>query len=217
MALILHELATNAVKHGALSGPNGRVKVSWSRPSPGQLRFVWEESGGPRTRRPTTRGFGLTVLQTAAADLGAVANYDFRSQGFLYTLQGPFELVQSTAVVFPFTRQQDPAPKAPGAPCLPHTRCRRRGPRSLSSSRTISSRLAIRGYRAGAGKIPSHELMLASYEEIDAALLDVSLGRSETSAAIADQLLARNIPLALPPDTPGRRHVPLNIFARFRS
>ena len=116
MALILHELATNAVKHGALSGPNGRVKVSWSRPSPGQLRFVWQESGGPRTRRPTTRGFGLTVLQTAAADLGAVANYDFRSQGFLDTLQGPLELVQSTAVVFPVTRQQEPALKASGGP-----------------------------------------------------------------------------------------------------
>ena len=193
MALILHELATNAVKHGALSGPNGRVKVSWSRPSPGQLRFVWEESGGPRTRRPTTRGFGLTVLQTAAADLGAVANYDFRSQGFLYTLQGPFELVQSTAVVFPFTRQQEPAPKASGGP--PVCRILVVEDEALVALQ-LQNDLEQAGHQViGPARSLKHGLMLASYEEIDAALLDVSLGR-ETSAAIADQLLARNIPFA---------------------
>ena len=37
------------------------------------------------------KGFGLTVLQTAASDLGAIANCDFRAEGFVYTLQGPFE------------------------------------------------------------------------------------------------------------------------------
>ena len=57
--------------------------------------------------------------------------------------------------------------------------------------------------------------MLASYEEIDAALLDVSLGR-ETSAAIADRLLARTFRLHLPPDT-RTASCSLSIFARFRN
>ena len=58
LALILHELATNAVKHGALSNSTGRVKVSWSRiegDAPGLLRLVWQEEGGPAVSEPTAK------------------------------------------------------------------------------------------------------------------------------------------------------------------
>ena len=193
MALILHELTTNAVKHGALSRPGGRVKLSWSQPSQGHIRLVWQESDGPSPTPPTKKGFGLTVLQTAASDLGAVANCDFREQGFLYTLQGPFEHVRPTAIVFPFVR-----PAEVGASI---------------ESRSIAGRVLVVEDEAlvalqlqsdlekaghhivGPARSLKHGLMLASQERIDAALLDVSLGR-DTSAAIADQLIARNIPFA---------------------
>ena len=97
MALILHELATNAVKHGALAKPGGHVRVSWSRAEAGQLRVLWQETGGQKTTPPATQGFGLTVLRTAASDLGATASYDFTDQGFVYTLQGPFEIREQVA------------------------------------------------------------------------------------------------------------------------
>src|SRR5262249_57048878 len=74
MALIFHELATNAVKHGALSKPQGRVSVCWMRPSPGQLRFVWQETGGPRPKSPTRNGFGTPGLPTASSDASAAPN-----------------------------------------------------------------------------------------------------------------------------------------------
>src|SRR5262245_45651661 len=118
MALIFHELATNAVKHGALSKPQGRVSVCWMRPSPGQLRFVWQETGGPPPTSPTRNGFGLTVLQTAASDLGAVTNCHFGEEGFVYALQGPFEIVAPEAVVVPFDRTQESARDVPGTRIL---------------------------------------------------------------------------------------------------
>jgi two-component sensor histidine kinase len=192
MALIFHELATNAVKHGALSKPQGRVKVCWMRPSPGQLRLAWHETGGPRPTSPTRNGFGLTVLQTAASDLGAVTNCHFGDEGFVYALQGPFEILASEAVVVPFDRTQIAcvdARKAPGTRVL-----------IVEDEGLIALQLQQDVERAGhqvVGPARSlrHGLMLAAQEHIDAALLDVRLGQ-ETSAAIAEQLLARSIPFA---------------------
>jgi PAS domain S-box-containing protein len=193
MALILHELATNAVKHGALSIQSGTVKLSWSRVSSGQLRLVWQERGGPAAASPASKGFGLTVLQTAASDLGAVANYDFRDEGFLYTVQGPFEHVQPTAAVFSFSRQSE---------ITPGSEQRSGASRILVVedealvALQLQNDLEEAGHQiVGPARSLKHGLMLASQERIDAALLDVRLGR-ETSAAIADQLLARNIPFA---------------------
>src|SRR5262249_25896156 len=191
MALILHELATNAVKHGALSRGNGRVKVSWSRPSPGQLRFLWQELGGP-VKPPGAKGFGLTVLETAALDLGAVANCSFREDGFAYTLQGSFELAQPQGRVFTLARAQD------GARSSGHRQ--KPGVLIVEDEALVALQLQSdveqAGYRVvGPARSLKHGLMLASQDNIDAAFLDVSLGQ-ETSAAIAEQLLARNIPFA---------------------
>jgi PAS domain S-box-containing protein len=192
MALILHELATNAVKHGSLSHASGRVKVSWLRPSAGQLRFLWQELGGPPATPPCVKGFGLTVLETAALDLGAVANCSFRQEGFAYTLQGSFELAQPQARVFTLARAQEGARKA-GA---------RQEPGILIVedealvALQLQSEVEEAGYRViGPARSLKHGLMLASQDNIDAAFLDVSLGQ-ETSAAIAEQLVARNIPFA---------------------
>ena len=197
LALILHELATNAVKYGALSTPRGKVKVLWSRLSAGQLRFVWQESGGPRASPPTRKGFGLTVLQTAAADLGAIANSDFRAEGFVYTLQGPFELVQPGATVLPFGGSTHKATLASAKsksgngpePC----RILVVEDEALVALQ-LQSDLEQHGcHVVGPARSLKHGLLLAAQERLDAAFVDISLGR-DTSAAIADQLLAREIP-----------------------
>jgi PAS domain S-box-containing protein len=62
IAVTLHELATNAAKYGALSVPNGQVKVTWSRAPTGQLMMRWTESGGPPPKKPTREGFGTHVI-----------------------------------------------------------------------------------------------------------------------------------------------------------
>jgi PAS domain S-box-containing protein len=69
LAMVLHELATNAAKHGALSTPDGRVEVRWRAGrragEDGLLRLRWAESGGPEVRgAPARRGFGIRVIET---------------------------------------------------------------------------------------------------------------------------------------------------------
>lgn len=96
LAMALHELATNAVKHGALSVPCGEVSVTW-RVEPavedgGQvLRLRWAEAGGPPVRQPPERrGFGTRVLDgTVRAQLGGQVAMDWRETGLVCDLVVP--------------------------------------------------------------------------------------------------------------------------------
>ena len=67
LALVLHELATNAAKYGALSDEAGSVALSWSAGDDGLLRYVWREQGGPAVAPPTARGFGTRMLGVLGA------------------------------------------------------------------------------------------------------------------------------------------------------
>ncbi len=62
IAVVLHELATNAVKYGSLSNRMGRVEVKWSCETDERLRLRWTESGGPPAKPPTHQGFGTRVV-----------------------------------------------------------------------------------------------------------------------------------------------------------
>jgi two-component sensor histidine kinase len=71
LTLCLHELATNAVKYGALSNENGRVHVSWEVPRDvvrPKLHLTWAESGGPPVAAPTRKGFGSLLIQATGED-----------------------------------------------------------------------------------------------------------------------------------------------------
>ena len=61
LALVVHEMATNAAKYGALSVPEGRLSISWHVHENG-LALAWRESGGPPVKPPSRRGFGTTVI-----------------------------------------------------------------------------------------------------------------------------------------------------------
>jgi PAS domain S-box-containing protein len=67
VSMVLHELATNAVKHGALSTPDGRVAIRWYRLQNGdadaRLCVEWQETGGPAVRAPGRCGYGLEVIR----------------------------------------------------------------------------------------------------------------------------------------------------------
>jgi len=83
LGLAMHELATNAVKYGALSTPAGRVDVRW-RAEGGLLRLTWRETGGPPVCGPIERGFGARLLeQGLAGELGGTVTLDFRPEGLV--------------------------------------------------------------------------------------------------------------------------------------
>ena len=66
LSLVLHELATNAAKHGALSVPDGQVQVGWSVEEDGsRLRLLWIERGGPPVSPPLKTGYGTKLIQSS--------------------------------------------------------------------------------------------------------------------------------------------------------
>ena len=87
LALAVHELATNAVKYGALSVPDGRVDVNWSLSSTKQVVLNWTESGGPLVTPPTHRGFGTRMIQQGlAAEFGGDVEIAFDRDGLKFRL-----------------------------------------------------------------------------------------------------------------------------------
>lgn len=83
MAMVLHELNTNACKYGALSQVTGVVNLSWQS-SRDQLIVTWTEEGGPPCHPPKKRGFGSVLIEQAArADLQATVERDFRPEGLV--------------------------------------------------------------------------------------------------------------------------------------
>ena len=93
VAMAMHELATNAVKYGALSVPDGRVTVSWRLDGgpPGTLRLRWSEAGGPPVDAPPDRrGFGSRVLDgTVRGQLGGAVTLDWARSGLVCDLVLP--------------------------------------------------------------------------------------------------------------------------------
>ena len=89
--MIVHELATNAIKYGALSKPGGHLTAGWELSAAragADLIFTWEEHGGPPVAPPQRKGFGRTVLEDAARHVGS-AKIVYASEGLRYELTAP--------------------------------------------------------------------------------------------------------------------------------
>lgn len=81
IAMAFHELCTNALKYGALSGTSGRIDIRWNESTDG-LTVTWSETGGPVVAKPSHRGFGSRLLEDILArDLDADIGLDFRPDG----------------------------------------------------------------------------------------------------------------------------------------
>jgi two-component system CheB/CheR fusion protein len=86
-ALMLHELATNAAKYGALSTEEGHIRISWTVDQ-GQLALIWEEQGGPPIESaPEHEGFGtLLARRSAGGNLGGTIAFNWKREGLLVHL-----------------------------------------------------------------------------------------------------------------------------------
>jgi two-component sensor histidine kinase len=90
MSMVLHELATNAVKYGALSTPEGLVTISWRSEGVQRLILTWRESGGPQVAAPKKAGFGSRLIRRLSRQLGGEARYDWRPEGLSVELTAAF-------------------------------------------------------------------------------------------------------------------------------
>jgi two-component system CheB/CheR fusion protein len=95
LVMILHELATNAAKYGALSVPTGGVSITWARKDrdgQSQIQLDWIETGGPPVEPPSRRGFGSALIERGTDnDLHGRAALDYRAEGLRCTLGFPLE------------------------------------------------------------------------------------------------------------------------------
>lgn len=93
LTMVLHELAVNAMKHGALSTANGRVNVEWLRTDAGQLELHWRELGGPRVTSPSRRGMGRQVINRCIRDrLDGEARWRWHKEGIFCRLRLPTDV-----------------------------------------------------------------------------------------------------------------------------
>ena len=88
---MLHELATNASKHGALSVPSGVVSIAWSAPAARErIQVSWQESGGPPVEPPQRRGFGQELIERIVPQvLKGTGALRFAPSGVNWTFEFP--------------------------------------------------------------------------------------------------------------------------------
>jgi two-component sensor histidine kinase len=88
--LAIHELATNAAKYGALSTPEGTVKIDWrfEKGNSEKLIFVWSEVGGPPVEHPTRTGFGSRLItKVLASDFDGNVSIEYAPTGVRCVLE----------------------------------------------------------------------------------------------------------------------------------
>ncbi|MBS0523746.1 MAG: hypothetical protein JSS04_08930, partial [Proteobacteria bacterium] len=195
LCLALHELATNAARHGALSSRAGRVSVEWCLTADGDLSLEWRESGGPAVGPPAHSGFGRLLLERGvAADLDATVGLDFAPGGVRYTVAIPQRAFATTA-----------APnRAPPPPALRVMIVED----DFLLAHVLSQDVQAFGFRTLGPFLHLQDALQAADDlEFDVALLDINLN-GETSFPVAEKLAAMGRPfvfltgyndMALPP------------------
>ena len=112
LGFALFELATNAVKYGALASPKGKVTIRWElleADGERRVRFTWSERGGPQVKAPERKGFGTVVIERfMAAAFGGKVESAFAAEGFTWTLEIPAEHLLSDT---PSLRPPAPPPR----------------------------------------------------------------------------------------------------------
>ena len=91
LALGINELADNAARYGALSDASGRVDLRWTAEN-GMLHLEWRESGGPVVTSPSSKGYGLRIVERVlSTEFGGKASVEFAAGGFVFRLDAPLD------------------------------------------------------------------------------------------------------------------------------
>jgi PAS domain S-box-containing protein len=195
VAMVMHELATNAAKHGALSAPGGRVRVSWriEGASP-RLRVDWLEEGGPPVPGPPERrGFGTALLeQVVASQLRGVLAMDWRPGGLRCLVTLPDDCFSPAGA-----RAGAPAPAEPPAGAAAGD-----GRVLVVEDEALTAMAAVRSLEAAGFRVlgpvarVGDALELLRRERPDAALVDLNLFGTPAHP-VADTLEAMGVPFAV--------------------
>ena len=188
LALVFHEMMTNAAKYGALSRSSGRLDVTWSRDPGGDLRIEWRELGGPPVMPPQRRGFGSVIVeQTVPFELRGEARIQYLTQGVHGTFLIPASHIGEVSDDEERTEVRVEVPVELNAKRLLLVED------SMMIALDAQAMLAEEGLDVEvAGTIADAERLL-SVDSFDVAVLDVNLS-GETSFGVADQIIALGLP-----------------------
>lgn len=192
LSMLFHELATNAVKHGALSAVDGRVAIRWDVDDAGNMLLHWVETGGAAVVVPERKGFGSSLIESLGEQLRSSAISKWPSSGLEFSIALPSD-------AFGLRPRQIDDPK--GLPsCEPVVA----GERSilLVEDEAIVALVLVAGLKSDGWKIigpvatiEAAYQLLASGEAPDVALLDLNLD-GDPIYPLAKLLQARAIPFA---------------------
>ncbi len=194
LALVLHELTTNAAKYGSLSAPTGRVRLTWEIRS-GNLVLDWLEIGGPPVEPPLTKGYGSKVINASIErQLDGAATFDWGRDGLHCTLSVPLDDKLKLA-----ERANGglPTPLPEQAVAVPQILV---GNRLLLVEDEALVAMALKdmltelGFEVvGAFNKVTEALAVVTNQDVNAAVLDVNLG-GKLIYPVADSLVAKGVP-----------------------
>ncbi|WP_298431435.1 HWE histidine kinase domain-containing protein [uncultured Jannaschia sp.] len=190
IALVFHEVVTNATKYGALSTSEGLVRTKWTIEG-GELQFSWKELGGPEVKEPERHGFGRTLIEKAIPyEFDGTVEMDYAPSGVTMSFRLPADtLIQMT--------EETPS-KVVGK--ITEIRQVASGARILlvEDNIVLSMDMVESLTRRGADVVETaatveEALRLIRKEKFDAAILDMNL-RGVVSFAVGDELMAKGVP-----------------------
>lgn len=204
LALVVHELATNARKYGALSLPTGRLAVDWQVDRNGALCIDWRETGGPPASTPKRQGFGSRVIAEALAhELQGHTELSYLPSGLRARLVIPrgFERAVGDILVGADAAAADASPPGPPASVLLVED-------DLVIALTVEAMLAQLGCTeiTRVGRAPDALALLAE-RRFDIAMVDVDLG-DHTSESVARRLAELGIPIVVASGHAQTDHLP---------
>lgn len=193
LALVLHELATNAVKYGALSNSEGRIVLSASRLENGEFDLLWEETGGPPVASLNAPSMGTTLIEEAVPfQLGGKVEIRPLSSGMRVRLTLPANVVRSTGTSE--ARQQEAdmnAPQDTASEAHAHVLVLEDEYMIAKTQKRLLEAIGIDEVSMVSNTKDALELIAA--RKVDFAMLDINLGQ-ETSEAVARQLQHDAVP-----------------------
>jgi PAS domain S-box-containing protein len=205
LALVMHELGTNARKYGALSVAKGRLTVSWAMRSRNGREFLlhWSESGGPRVTVPSGSGFGTSLIEHTVQAHGGEAFIQYGAEGVSCEIRLP--LAGEAPQALPASEEtRAAAPRAEVRHSLREMdidQCSLRGNRILVVedeplvSMDIEASLSAAGCEVVGPASKLDQAMALAERDCDAALVDANLAGHPVDELVA-MLKRRNIPFA---------------------
>ena len=188
LALVFHEMMTNAAKYGALSRQAGRLTVAWSREGTGDLRIAWRELGGPVVRPPERRGFGSVIVeQTVPFELRGEARVEYLTQG----VHGSFLI--PAAHIGDGPDEEPDSEVVAGPPVALNARKLLLVEDSMMIALDAQAMLADEGLDVEVAGTVADAQRLLGVDSFDVAVLDVNLS-GDTSFGLADRLSDLGLP-----------------------